>query len=82
MDVTDYHLNLSIPETKEIQGLCDSMQVETKQYVAFGWDREHIQLLEQMATKELSQFAHLGMTHHLPHSILIDEISLTSLKKV
>ncbi len=51
IDTTNYHLNLSIPETKKIQGLCDSVQVETKQYVAFGWDREHIQLLEQMATK-------------------------------
>lgn len=82
MDTKDYHLNLSTPETKEIQGLCDSMQVDTKQYVAFGWDREHIQLLEQMATKVLNQFAHLGMTHHSLHLILIDEISLTSLRKV
>ena len=82
MDVTNYHLHLSIPKTKEIPDACDSMQVETKQYVAFGWDREHIQLLEQMATKALSQFAHLGMTHHLPRLILIEEISQTSLRKV
>ena len=60
MDTKDYHLNLSTPETKEIQGLCDSMQVDTKQYVAFGWDREHIQLLEQMATKGVEPIRSLG----------------------
>ena len=60
VDTKDYHLNLSTPETKEIQGLCDSMQVETKQYVAFGWDREHIQLLEQMATKGVEPIRSLG----------------------
>lgn len=60
VDITDYHLNLSIPETKEISGLCDSTQVETKQYVAFGWDREHIQLLEQMATKGVEPIRSLG----------------------
>ncbi|MED1565711.1 glutamate synthase-related protein [Bacillus paramycoides] len=60
IDVTNYHLNLSIPETKEIGGLCDSVQVETKQYVAFGWDREHIQLLEQMATKGVEPIRSLG----------------------
>ena len=36
------------------------MQVETKQYVAFGWDREHIQLLEQMATKGVEPIRSLG----------------------
>ncbi|MFF2342393.1 glutamate synthase-related protein [Bacillus mycoides] len=60
IDVSNYHLNLSIPETKEIQGLCDSVQVETKQYVSFGWDREHIQLLEQMATKGVEPIRSLG----------------------
>ncbi len=60
IDTTNYHLNLSIPETKRIQGLCDSVQVETKQYVAFGWDREHIQLLEQMATKGVEPIRSLG----------------------
>ncbi|ANE88919.1 MULTISPECIES: glutamate synthase-related protein [Bacillus] len=60
IDTTNYHLNLSIPETKKIQGLCDSVQVETKQYVAFGWDREHIQLLEQMATKGVEPIRSLG----------------------
>ena len=43
------------------------MQVETKQYVAFGWDRTY-SASEQMATKVLNQFAHLGMTHHSLHS--------------
>ncbi|HEQ3526788.1 TPA: glutamate synthase [Bacillus cereus] len=60
INTTNYHLNLSIPETKKIQGLCDSVQVETKQYVAFGWDREHIQLLEQMATKGVEPIRSLG----------------------
>lgn len=60
IDVNNYHLNLSIPEAKEIQGLCDSVQVETKQYVSFGWDREHIQLLEQMATKGVEPIRSLG----------------------
>ncbi|MDZ4579819.1 glutamate synthase-related protein [Bacillus cereus] len=60
IDTTNYHLNLSIPETKKIQGLCDSVQVETKEYVAFGWDREHIQLLEQMATKGVEPIRSLG----------------------
>ena len=36
------------------------MQVDTKQYVAFGWDREHIQLLEQMATKGVEPIRSLG----------------------
>ncbi|MDG2642973.1 glutamate synthase central domain-containing protein, partial [Vibrio parahaemolyticus] len=60
VDVTNYHLHLSIPKTKEIPDACDSMQVETKQYVAFGWDREHIQLLEQMATKGVEPIRPLG----------------------
>lgn len=60
VDVTNYHLHLSIPKTKEIPDACDSMQVETKQYVAFGWDREHIQLLEQMATKGVEPIRSLG----------------------
>lgn len=60
VDVTNYHLHLSIPETKEVPDACDSMQVKTKQYVAFGWDREHIQLLEQMATKGVEPIRSLG----------------------
>ncbi|MFJ8529189.1 glutamate synthase-related protein [Bacillus sp. NPDC094106] len=68
IDFTDYHFNLSIPSVEKIEGLLDYTQVETEQYVAFGWDREHIQLLEQMATKGVEPIRSLG--HDAPLAAL------------
>ncbi|PEB51000.1 glutamate synthase [Bacillus pseudomycoides] len=68
IDFTDYHFNLSIPSVEKIEGLSDYTQVETEQYVAFGWDREHIQLLEQMATKGVEPIRSLG--HDAPLAAL------------
>ncbi|KEK21692.1 glutamate synthase-related protein [Bacillus gaemokensis] len=68
IDFTDYRFNLSTPVVEKIEGLSDSSQVETQQYVAFGWDREHIQLLEQMATKGVEPIRSLG--HDAPLAAL------------
>ena len=65
---TDYHLNLSTPTVEKIDELSNLSQVEAEQYVAFGWDREHIQLLEQMATKGVEPIRSLG--HDAPLAAL------------
>ncbi|MBO1627306.1 glutamate synthase-related protein [Bacillus arachidis] len=65
---SDYHFNLSTPAVEKIEGLSNLSQVETEQYVAFGWDREHIQLLEQMATKGVEPIRSLG--HDAPLAAL------------
>ena len=53
--------------------------VETKQYVAFGWDREHIQLLEQMATKGVEPIRSLG--HDSPLALDTDRRNIADFIK-
>ncbi|WJE53271.1 glutamate synthase-related protein [Bacillus cereus] len=68
---SDYHFNLSTPAVEKIEGLSCLSQVETEHYVAFGWDREHIQLLEQMAAKGVEPIRSLG--HDAPLAALDTE---------
>ncbi|MDM5186986.1 glutamate synthase-related protein [Bacillus sp. DX4.1] len=68
IDFTNYHFNLSTASVDKLKDLSNISQVETEQYVAFGWDREHIQLLEQMATKGVEPIRSLG--HDAPLAAL------------
>ncbi|MGI2709254.1 glutamate synthase-related protein [Bacillus cytotoxicus] len=68
IDVTDYHLNVTIPAIENINGRSNRNQVATEEYVAFGWNREHIQLLEQMAAKGVEPIRSLG--HDAPLAAL------------
>lgn len=82
IDTTNYHLNLSIPETKKSKGYVILFKLKRNNTSLSDGTENIFNSLNRWQQKALSQYAHLGMTHHLAHLILIDEISLTSLKKV
>ncbi|PEZ08662.1 glutamate synthase [Bacillus sp. AFS018417] len=60
IDFIDYRYHLHLPPTEELDNLASITEVKTEQYAAFGWDREHIQLLEQMAEKGAEPIRSLG----------------------
>jgi glutamate synthase (NADPH) large chain len=66
-----YHHNLTIPIQQEPTTYHTNESVETFQYAAFGWDREHIQLIEQMAEKGIEPIRSLG--HDAPLAALDPE---------
>ncbi|ENQ3107677.1 glutamate synthase (ferredoxin) [Bacillus sp. 491mf] len=68
MECTGYRNHLYVPPTGELDNLVSITEVKTEQYAAFGWDREHIQLLEQMAEKGAEPIRSLG--HDAPLAAL------------
>ncbi|MCP8970966.1 glutamate synthase-related protein [Ectobacillus ponti] len=68
VNLAGYRANLTPPAPEEIEGLAPAAKVEDRQYSAFGWDREHIQLLEQMAEKGAEPIRSLG--HDAPLAAL------------
>ncbi|GGE78251.1 glutamate synthase-related protein [Priestia taiwanensis] len=69
--IDEYHQNLTLPAYGEPTMYHSNEKVETFQYAAFGWDREHIQLLEQMAEKGVEPIRSLG--HDAPLAALDPE---------
>ncbi|HDX9589923.1 TPA: glutamate synthase [Bacillus pseudomycoides] len=68
IEFVNYHHHLQAPPTDELDHLVSITEVKTEQYAAFGWDREHIQLLEQMAEKGAEPIRSLG--HDAPLAAL------------
>ncbi|MBO9130955.1 glutamate synthase-related protein [Bacillus sp. 165] len=71
VNLTDYHLHLLPPAVFKQNSTLPIPKVETRQYVAFGWGRENIQLLEQMAEKGAEPIRSLG--HDAPLAALDTE---------
>lgn len=68
IEFVDYRHHLQASPTDELDQLVSITEVKTEQYAAFGWDREHIQLLEQMAEKGAEPIRSLG--HDAPLAAL------------
>ncbi len=71
VNLTDYRLHLSPPAVFKQTSTLPIPKVENGQYAAFGWDRENIQLLEQMAEKGAEPIRSLG--HDAPLAALDTE---------
>lgn len=56
----DYRMRLATPSLEKTVTMSVTTKVHNGQYAAFGWDREHIQLLEQMAEKGAEPIRSLG----------------------
>ncbi|MDX8367253.1 glutamate synthase-related protein [Cytobacillus sp. IB215665] len=59
-DMTNYRERLTYPSYEKQVMISNETKVHNRQYSAFGWDREHIQLLEQMAEKGAEPIRSLG----------------------
>jgi glutamate synthase (NADPH/NADH) large chain len=59
-DITNFRKRLDIPKLENHVFASAPTKVHNGQYAAFGWDREHIQLLEQMAEKGVEPIRSLG----------------------
>ncbi|MFS1516128.1 glutamate synthase-related protein [Bacillus sp. SCS-151] len=59
-DITNYRERLTYPSYEKQVMISNETKVHNRQYAAFGWDREHIQLLEQMAEKGAEPIRSLG----------------------
>jgi glutamate synthase (NADPH) large chain len=59
-DITNYRVRLTPPRLEKHIAVASPTKVSNGQYSAFGWDREHIQLLEQMAEKGAEPIRSLG----------------------
>jgi glutamate synthase (NADPH/NADH) large chain len=68
VNVKDFRFHLASPKSEQTNGATTDFKVEDRQYVAFGWDRENIQLLEQMAEKGAEPIRSLG--HDAPLAAL------------
>ncbi|UOY91820.1 glutamate synthase-related protein [Ectobacillus sp. JY-23] len=66
--VENFRSHLNVPQIEIISEMKSTVQIEERQYAAFGWDREHIQLLEQMAEKGAEPIRSLG--HDAPLAAL------------
>ncbi|MBD8071199.1 glutamate synthase-related protein [Bacillus sp. PS06] len=60
VSLEDYRSRLATPTLDKTITMSASTKVHNGQYAAFGWDREHIQLLEQMAEKGAEPIRSLG----------------------
>ncbi|KAA0544960.1 glutamate synthase [Bacillus sp. BGMRC 2118] len=60
VDIKDYRLRLDAPVLEKNISVSTLSTVHNNQYSAFGWDREHIQLVEQMADKGAEPIRSLG----------------------
>ncbi|MFB9759473.1 glutamate synthase-related protein [Ectobacillus funiculus] len=68
VNLTDYRGHLECPTPQKAEKVAPDLKVEDRQYAAFGWDRENIQLLEQMAEKGAEPIRSLG--HDAPLAAL------------
>ncbi|MFX3623310.1 MAG: glutamate synthase-related protein [Ectobacillus sp.] len=68
VNVHGYRFNLASPEPEQVEEAVPALKVEERQYAAFGWDRENIQLVEQMAEKGAEPIRSLG--HDAPLAAL------------
>jgi glutamate synthase (NADPH) large chain len=59
-DITNFRKRLDVPKLENHVFAFAPAKVHNGQYAAFGWDREHIQLLEQMAEKGVEPIRSLG----------------------
>ncbi|GGJ60983.1 glutamate synthase (NADPH/NADH) large chain [Anoxybacillus voinovskiensis] len=59
-DVANFRARLTPPTLEKHLFVASPSKVHNGQYAAFGWDREHIQLLEQMAEKGAEPIRSLG----------------------
>ncbi|WP_027410679.1 glutamate synthase-related protein [Anoxybacteroides tepidamans] len=59
-DITNFRKRLDPPALEKHVVALAPTKVHNGQYAAFGWDREHIQLLEQMAEKGAEPIRSLG----------------------
>ena len=59
-DITNFRKRLDVPKLENHVFAFAPTKVHNGQYAAFGWDREHIQLLEQMAEKGVEPIRSLG----------------------
>jgi glutamate synthase (NADPH) large chain len=59
-DITHFRKHLDVPKLENHVFSSAPTKVHNNQYAAFGWDREHIQLLEQMAEKGAEPIRSLG----------------------
>jgi glutamate synthase (NADPH/NADH) large chain len=59
-DITNFRKRLDPPALEKHVFVATPTKVHNGQYAAFGWDREHIQLLEQMAEKGAEPIRSLG----------------------
>ncbi|MFD1735235.1 glutamate synthase-related protein [Bacillus salitolerans] len=60
VNLLDYRFRLSPPTLEKMVTMTTLLKVQNNQYAAFGWDREHIQLIEQMAEKGAEPIRSLG----------------------
>ncbi|MGX1902307.1 glutamate synthase-related protein [Thermolongibacillus altinsuensis] len=60
INITNYRFRLDPPSFEKYVMVSHPTKVHDGQYAAFGWDREHIQLLEQMAEKGVEPIRSLG----------------------
>jgi glutamate synthase (NADPH/NADH) large chain len=60
VDFQDYRVRLHPPTLEKNISVTTLSKVQNNQYAAFGWDREHIQLIEQMAEKGAEPIRSLG----------------------
>jgi glutamate synthase (NADPH/NADH) large chain len=60
MDFEGYRLRLQSPSLEKNITVKTMSKVRSNQYSAYGWDREHIQLIEQMAEKGAEPIRSLG----------------------
>lgn len=66
--LTDDRLRLSIPIFEKAVTIAQPESIHNGQYKAFGWEKEHIQLIEQMAEKGVEPIRSLG--HDAPLAAL------------
>ncbi|MCQ8115766.1 glutamate synthase central domain-containing protein, partial [Vibrio parahaemolyticus] len=59
-DIANFRKRLDVPELKNHVFAFAPTKVHNGQYAAFGWDREHIQLLEHMAENGVEPIRSLG----------------------
>ncbi len=59
-DISNFRKRLEPPALAKHVFMASTNKVHNGQYAAFGWDREHIQLLEQMAEKGAEPIRSLG----------------------
>lgn len=68
VNANGYRENLNPPKPAHVEAVAPNEKVEDRQYAAFGWDRENIQLMEQMAEKGAEPIRSLG--HDAPLAAL------------
>ncbi|WP_212934444.1 glutamate synthase-related protein [Robertmurraya siralis] len=59
-NITDARKRLSVPKLEKTVSVTYPTKIHNGQYKAFGWERDHIQLIEQMAEKGVEPIRSLG----------------------